>query len=179
MTDSLVLELPALKWQAEYLALLAESRAADGDYPYNNVPLAQVDFAAFVQELADEALGNGLPPGVPPQQTYFVVLASTTVIGELRFRPVVDPPYERWNGHIGYNLRPRYRGQGYGTRALALVLVEARRRGLPGVQVPVEEPNPASARIVVKNGGVLAKRVTDPDTGRVTACYWIDLTGPD
>ena len=175
MPDTLTLERPADHWQAEYRALLAESIAADGDYPYNNVPLAQTDFAAFVRELADEAAGIGLPPGIPPQETYFLVKAGTTVIGEIRFRPHVEPPYEERNGHIGYNLRPRYRGQGYGTRGLALILAEARRRGLPGVQIPIDEPNPASVRIAEKNGGVLEKRVTDPATGVVTACYWVAL----
>ena len=173
--DTLTLELPAECWADEYLALLEESIAADGAYPYNNVPLARADFPAFVRELAEEAAGLNLPPGIPPQQTYFLVWGGAIVIGEIRFRPVVEPPYERYNGHVGYNLRPRYRGQGYGTRALALVLAEARRRGLPGVQVPIEGDNPASVRVAEKNGGVLERRVTDPDTGVITACYWIDL----
>lgn len=175
MTEQLTLEIPGAVWREEYQALLAESLAADGRYPYNNVPLAQADFLAFVQELADEAAGIGLPPGIPPQQTYFLVLDGATVIGELRFRPEVEPPYEERNGHIGYNLRPAYRGRGLGTRALALVLDEARRRGLTGVQVPIEGDNPASRRIVEKNGGVLEKVVVDPDTGVRTSCYWIDL----
>jgi predicted acetyltransferase len=177
--DSLTLEIPALAWKTEYLALVDESLAVDGQYPYNNVPLAQSDFAAFVQELDDEAKGINIPPGIPPQQTYFLVLDGTTVIGELRFRPHVEPPYEKRNGHIGYNLRPRYRGQGYGTRALSLLLDEARRRGLPGVQVPIEGDNPASVRIVEKNGGYLERQVTDPKTGAVISCYWIDLTNDD
>lgn len=174
--DTLILELPAERWADEYRALLDESTAVDGGYPYNNVPLAQADFAAFVQELGEEAVGIGVPPGIPPQQTYFVVLEGTAVIGEIRFRPHVTPPYEQYNGHIGYNLRPSFRGKGYGTRALALVLAEARRRGLTGVQVPIEGHNPASVRVAEKNGGVLQRRVTDPTTGAVTACYWIDLT---
>jgi len=176
MADILTLEQPSLVWQDEYLAMIAESLAVDGRYPYNNVSLAQADFGAYVQELEDEARGINLPPGILPQQTYFVVKDHTTVIGELRFRPEVAPPYEERNGHVGYNLRPRYRGQGYGTRALALILDEARRRGLPGVQIPIEEPNPASVRVTEKNGGVLDKRVTDTTTGATIGCYWIDLT---
>lgn len=177
MTDVISLEIPNTAWQDEYLAMINESFETDGRYPYNNVPLAQTDFAAFVQELDDESKGINIPPGIPPQQTYFVVKDKTTVIGELRFRPHVDPPYEERNGHIGYNLRPRYRGQGYGTRALALILDEARRLGLSGVQIPIEGHNPASVRITEKNGGVLERVVTDPATGETTACYWIDLTG--
>src|SRR6266404_453265 len=142
--DHLTLEIPALVWKDEYLAMVEESIAADAQYPYNNVPLAQSNFVAFIQELEDEAHGINLPPGIPPQQTYFLVKDNITVIGEFRFRPTVTPPYEQYNGHIGYNLRPRYRGQGYGTQALGLLLGEARRRGLMGVQIPIEGDNPAS-----------------------------------
>lgn len=177
MTAVLTLEIPDIVWKEQYLAMLAESIATDGDYRFNNVPLAQSDFAAFVQELDEEAKGLNLPPDIPPQQTYFLVKDHTTVIGEVRFRPHVKPPYEDRNGHIGYNLRPRYRGQGFGTRALALVLEEARRCGLPGVQIPIEGDNPASVRIVEKNGGVLYRQVTNTRTGETIACYWVDLTG--
>lgn len=177
MTDTLTLEHPSGVWAAEYLAFIAESLTVDGRYPYNNWPLARENFAAFVQELRDEAAGVGLPPGIPPQQTYFLVLNSATVIGELRFRPDVEPPYEERNGHIGYNLRPQYRGQGYGTRALALVIEEARRRGLPGVQIPIEGDNRASRRIAEKNGAVLEKEVVDLESGAIIYCYWVDLRG--
>ncbi len=174
--DHLSLEIPVLVWKDEYLAMVAESIAADAHYPYNNVPLARSNFGAFIQELEDEAQGINLSPDIPPQQTYFLVKNGFTLLGEFRFRPSVKPPYEAYNGHIGYNVRPQYRGQGYGTHALALLLDEARRRGLLGLQIPIEGDNPASVRIVKKNGGILEKQVTDPKTGTITSCYWIDLT---
>ncbi len=107
-------------------------------YPFNNVELARQDFAAFVQELEDEAAGIVLPPGIPPQQTYFSVKDGTTVVGKVRFRPRLEPPFERYNGHIGYTIRPSQRRKGYATRQLALVLHEARKAGLDGVMIPIE-----------------------------------------
>jgi predicted acetyltransferase len=125
--------------------------------------------------LENEAQGIDLPPDVPAQQTYFLVLDDAKVIGEFRFRPDIAPPYERYNGHIGYNLRPAFRGKGIGTRALGLLLELARERGLAGVQMTIDGENPASARIIEKNGGYLEKRVVDEEKGGVTACYWVEL----
>jgi predicted acetyltransferase len=163
------------EFQTEYLAMIAESIEADGHYHYTNLPLAQSDFPAFIKELEDEAVGIGLPEGIPPQQTYFLIQDDKTVIGEFRYRPKVQLPYETMNGHIGYNLRPACRGKGYGTEALKLMLEMARSDGLAGVQIPIEGDNPASKRIVVKNGGYLEKTVVDEESGESTFCYWVDL----
>lgn len=134
------------------------------------------DFPAFVRELEDEADGIGLPPGVVPQQTYWLVAEEgAAVIAEIRLRSQLTPPFERHHGHIGYNTRLSQRGKGYATAALALVLEEARRQGLPRVMLTVEGDNPASVRVIEKNGGKLEARRVDPDIGEVIACYWIEL----
>ena len=163
------------EFQNDYLAMIAASIEADGKYPYNNIPLAQSDFSKFIQELDEEAAGIGLPEGIPPQQSYFFLL-DEKVIGELRYRPKVQQPYETMNGHIGYNLHPAHRGKGYGTIALKMLLEIAKADGLAGVQIPIEGDNPASKRIVVKNGGFLEKTVVDEASGGATYCYWVDLS---
>ena len=60
-------------------------------------------------------------------------------------------------GHIGYFIAKPFRGKGYGTEGLRLVLEEARHI------VPEEEfylrvnrDNPASLRVMMKNGGRIA-----------------------
>lgn len=162
-----------------YLAMVDEYEATGGRYPHNNAELARADFAAFVRELEEEAQGIGLPPGVVPQQTFVLVRSDeqdgASVLGEIRFRPTIAPPYESDNGHIGYNIRPSARGQGYATRQLALMLAEARRVGLPGVMLPVEGENPASVRVIEKNGGRLERTTTDAKSGATVRHYWIAL----
>jgi predicted acetyltransferase len=158
-----------------YVAMVDEFEATGEGYGYNNVPLARSDFAAFVRELDEEAAGIGLPPGIPPQQTYVLVRDDTDILGEFRLRPVLEEPYERFNGHIGYNLRPSARGKGYGTKGLALLLDHARTMGVPGVLLTIEDENPGSVRVIEKNGGTLLRQSTDPDSGEVVSSYWIDL----
>lgn len=173
MTSKLTLAKPHINYADSYNAMVNRSMTVEGGYPYNNIDQARENFVEFVQELEDEAQGIDLPPDIPAQQTYFLCL-DEIVIGEFRFRPQVDEPYEQFNGHIGYNLHPDYRGQGLGTQGLKLMLDIAREQGLDFVQIPIEGDNPASVRVVEKNAGTLQKVVTD-ETGIKTACYYVIL----
>ncbi len=120
-----------------YVEMVDEFEAVDEGYPNNNVPLARSDFAAFVRELEEEKEGIDLPPGVVAQTTYVLVRDGGTALGEFRLRPSVPAPYFSNNGHVGYNVRPSERRKGYATRGLALVLDEARERGLDILMIPV------------------------------------------
>lgn len=65
-------------------------------------------------------------------------------------------------GHIGYAVVPWKRGRGYATRALALLLPQAAREGLPYVELTTDEPNVVSRRVITANGGELVERFTKP-----------------
>ena len=65
-------------------------------------------------------------------------------------------------GHIGYGVVPWKQGRGYATRALGLVLPEARARGLAYVELITDADNIASQRVIEANGGVLAEQFTKP-----------------
>ena len=58
-------------------------------------------------------------------------------------------------GHIGYAVVPGKRGQGHATRALGLLLPEARAVGLRHVELTTDPENVASQRVITTNGGVL------------------------
>ena len=173
--NNLALVEPMVAFKDQYLAMINEFITVGEGYPYNNIPLARRNFATFVQELEDEAEGIGLPEDMSAQQTYFAILDGSIVVGEVRFRPTLEPPFEEENGHIGYNIRPSYRGKGIATRVLALLLQEAQRLGLNGVLLTVEGENPASVRVIQKNGGKLQHKVMDREVGEIVSSYWIRI----
>ena len=160
---------------AAYLAMVDEFEAAGEGYGWNDAELAHRDFAAFVDDLRNESLGIGLPPGIVPQTTYALVDRDGRALGEIRLRPHLTPPFEQHNGHIGYNVRPGQRGKGYATRMLALALEKARALGLERVMLPVEGENPASARVITKNGGTLERVGIAQGSGELVSIYWIAL----
>jgi predicted acetyltransferase len=81
-------------------------------------------------------------------------------------------------GHIGYIVVPWRRGRGHATRALALMLVEARREGLGWVELTTDTDNLPSQKVITNNGGTLVERFDKgPAHGGGDALRWrIDLS---
>lgn len=61
-------------------------------------------------------------------------------------------------GHIGYGVVAWKRRLGYATRALALMLAEARREGLTYVELTTDPDNEASQKVILANGGAFVER---------------------
>lgn len=59
------------------------------------------------------------------------------------------------------------------TAMIALALEECRKLGIARVLMVCDKQNVASARSIVKNGGVLENEIRDGD--EVLQRYWIDL----
>jgi len=57
---------------------------------------------------------------------------------------------------------PWKRAKGYATRALQLLIPEARSEGLPYVELTTDADNTASRRVIEANGGILFERFDKP-----------------
>ncbi len=170
----LTLVEPSRDYEPEYISMLHEFLQTDEAW-FNNFALALSDFPAFLHELTDEAQGIGLPPGAVPQRTYWLLKGQESILGEIRLRPTLIPPFEQHHGHIGYNIRPSQRRKGYATCQLALLLDEARKLGLKRVMLTIEGENPASVLVIEKNGGKLEWQQMQVETEKILSCYWIEL----
>ena len=115
---------------------------------------------AFRDKVLPEMLafseGIGLPEGYVPE-TFFFLWDDDTIVGQFRVRHWLCESLRTGAGHIGYFVAKPFRGKGYGTEGLRLTLEEARHI------VPEEEfylrvnrDNPASLRVMLKNGGRIA-----------------------
>ena len=65
-------------------------------------------------------------------------------------------------GHIGYSVVPWKQRRGYATAALGAILIEARKMGVPFVEITTDPENIASQRVIAANGGRLHERFTKP-----------------
>jgi predicted acetyltransferase len=170
----LVSPTPALK--DALLAMLADFEAAGEPRRLGRATqLAVQDFDAYLRLLEEYARGVNLPTDLVPQDTYWLVRDGTTVLGTVALRHYLTPALEDVGGHIGYNIRPSERRKGYGARILAIVLERARARGLDRVLLTCDTDNIASARIIEKNGGVLASQGVSPISQTYVSRYWIAL----
>lgn len=123
------------------------------------------DPVAFAASLDDATAKGGpitLPDGsrVPRLPGYRRWIWDNGFCGHIGFRwqpgtPEL-PPY--CLGHIGYAVVPAKRGRGYATRALGLLLPEARKEGLTYVELTTDVDNLPSQKVITNNGGTLVER---------------------
>jgi len=123
------------------------------------------DRAAFVAWLDDREAKGGpitLPDGSRVQRLpgYRRWIWDGEFCGSLSFRwqPGTEALPPHCLGHIGYSVVPWKQRRGYATRALALLLPEARKEGLGYVEVTTDVDNLASQKVITANGGVFVKR---------------------
>ena len=81
----------------------------------------------------------------------------------LRWQPGTASLPEHVLGHVGYAIVPWKRGRGYATRALGLILPEARALGLPHIDLTTDPANLASQQVILANGGRLLERFRKPE----------------
>ncbi|MBR0652381.1 GNAT family N-acetyltransferase [Roseomonas terrae] len=135
--------------------------------PRAHLAAIRQDADAFFAGLHDPE-ARGAPISLPDGSTVPRLPAFTRWIWDgafcgaihLRWQNGTDelPPHVL--GHVGYTIVPWKRGHGHATRALALLLPEARAVGLRHVDLTTDPGNAASQRVITANGGLLVGRFT-------------------
>lgn len=110
---------------------------------------------------------------VPATQFIGVRTNDNRVVGMLQIRHTLNEYLLRIGGHIGYSVRPSERRRGYAKRMLTLALEHCRLLGLDKVLITCDKNNPASAKTILANGGVLENKIDEGH--RITQRYWITL----
>ncbi len=96
----------------------------------------------------------------------------TACVGRVSIRHELNPFLTDFGGHIGYAVRPRYRGRGFASEILRQALVLARAEGIERVLLACDDDNLASIAIIERHGGVLEDTRIDPD-GIAKRRYWV------
>lgn len=96
------------------------------------------------------------------------------IVGTINIRWNLTDYVKKYGGNIGYGIRPTERRKGYNKINLYLGLLEAFKSGLDKVMLVCETNNIASVKTIESLGGVLEKKIIDPNDGLLTSFYWID-----
>jgi len=162
-------ERPWKEFVGEFLAageriIPAAARNSDGSYE------------DFLRKAENYRLGRGIPTSHVPSTLFFLMDENRDrILGAVDIRHRLNGALLRKGGHIGYGVAPSQRRKGYGTRMLALALVECEKLGIGRALVTCDRTNAGSARVIRKNGGVLENELTGED-GNIVERYWIDVT---
>jgi len=164
-----ILVIPSLNYLASYRGALERDWSPDNvrglDATREQLAAIASDPERFVASLDDPE--GKLPPFELPDGTVVQRLPSIRrwiwdgeAVGSIGLRWQVGTPKLPAHvlGHIGYAVVPWGKGRGYATKALGLMLHEARARGLPYVEITTKPDNLASQRVILANGGVLVER---------------------
>lgn len=112
-------------------------------------------------------------PGRVPSTTYFAVVGDR-IVGTVQVRHELNEFLLKSGGHIGYGVRPSERRKGYATKMLTLALQKCQKLGIKKALVTCDKGNIASAKTILKCGGVLENEVA-VENGNIVQRYWITL----
>lgn len=160
-------EQPVMAYKQEFEA------AGDSMDGTGGLAMAQ-SFGEWLTACRDNRSPDTVRPGLVDATTFLAVEPeSGDLVGMIDVRHRLNDFLLNYGGNIGYSVRPGCRGRGYAKAMLAQALKFCRQRGMERVLVTCDKENPASARTILSNGGVLENEV--PEGESITQRYWISL----
>lgn len=155
----------------EQAARTAQAELSKDDFPFLLDWDADQPWAAYVQRPANRRQGLDVPPGWVPA-TFLAADLAGVLVGRVSIRHELNEYLENFGGHIGYAVRPAYRGRGIATEILRQALGIAHGEGIDEILLTCDEDHVISAHIIERLGGVLDDIRTEPD-GQAKRRYWI------
>lgn len=113
-------------------------------------------FLGWIEKKKKWTLGIDLPEGYVPDTAY-VLVDEGNYVGVFNFRHYLNDFLREGPGHIGYTVSKEYRGKGYATKGLKLMLDIVREKGLDEDEayLSVNKNNPASLKVQQNNGAYI------------------------
>lgn len=113
--------------------------------------------------------------GLAPDSVFFLLdEARDRLLGAVNIRHYLNDSLLKEGGHIGDGIRPSERRKGYATEMIRLALIECKKLGIDKVLMTCDKENIASAKSIIKNGGILENEFVNSD-GKVEQRYWISI----
>lgn len=127
------------------------------------------DFECYCDNLEVTDTSSGLVP----DSTYFCLDTDRNImVGAVNIRHFLNESLLLNGGHIGDGVVPSERRKGIATAMIALALNECKKLGIDRVLMVCDKNNVASAKSIIRNGGVLENEVVV--NGITEQRYWIE-----
>ena len=169
--DILILRRPELKDKKQLMELKKEFLDRN-EVIYGGGSLEKFEKYEEWLEKCKNSETNPPEGRVPGTQLITVRKLDNKIVGVINLRHYLNDFLLQHGGHIGYSVLPSERGKGYSTIQCALALKYLKKLGVNRVLITCDKNNPASARTIIRNGGVLENEF-DED-GVIVQRYWIN-----
>lgn len=104
----------------------------------------------------------------------FFAFVGDKIVGTIQIRHTLNGFLFNTGGHIGYSVVPSERGKGYAATMLGLALEKCRDMGIEKALVTCNKGNIASAKTIMKCGGILENEFVE-ESGNIVERYWITV----
>ena len=129
------------------------------------------NFDYYLEHLELKEAAEGL---VPDSVFFLLDEARDRLLGAVNIRHYLNDSLLKEGGHIGDGIRPSERRKGYAAEMIRLALIECKKLGIDKVLMTCDKENIASAKSIIKNGGILENEFVNSD-GKVEQRYWISI----
>lgn len=127
-------------------------------------------YIAICKKFKEETVREGLSP----ETTYLAIcMEDDCLVGMITIRHHLNEYLLKFGGHIDYSVRKSERQKGYASEMLELALKECVRLNIKNVLVTCDKENIASAKTIIKNGGILDNEMQEGN--RISQRYWINI----
>src|SRR5258708_9928987 len=151
---------PSEQYKYSYIEGIQEFQK-EGKYLNFNLKRITEDFGLFLEHMRIQRERDKTAPGRVPNADFWLI-DNNEFVGRISLRYTLNDYLLLLGGHIGYEIRPSCRRQGYGKEILRLALLQAKQAGLKRVLVTCDENNPGSKKIIEYNGGIFVTRHQHP-----------------
>lgn len=172
----LELVFPTIEYR-EQLEEYVQEHIDNNEYKLNGVGGLDTvkDFDKWLEKINNDLSEKTIVGSLIPSTVFLGVRKSDNkVVGMLQIRHKLTKKLYFNIGHIGDGVRPSERRKGYATEMIRLALEECKKLGINKVLMACNKENIASAKSIMKNGGILENEVIS-EGGKVDQRYWINL----
>ncbi len=163
--------VPDIKYKNEYLEMMDDWRSTGEPFVPFCLKYDTTDFEEFVK--LTNSFKKVQDKGFVHHSTFWLITDDDKIAGVSNLRHYLNESLLLEGGHIGFGIRPSFRRKGYASIILELTLSEAKKLNIDKALLTCDKSNIASAKTILKNGGVLWKEHLYKDVMKQN--YWIDL----
>ena len=155
-----------LDYKAEFVA--------NNEVLHGSAGLDKIDnFEEWYRLILQNSSEHTVMQDLVPASTFIAVDENDEIVGMIDIRHRLNDFLFKQGGHIGYSVRKSQRRKGYATKMLSMALDVCKSLGIEKCLITCDKTNIASARTIMKSGGILENEIIDGE--EIISRYWISL----